>query len=303
MRSLFFLALFLPFSPSTKLLDKILAVADDQVYTLSQVRRMKENIRTRKQIAPFLYGKISKPTDKNLVRLMVQTHIARSKLNEMGYTVTNEQVEQQIRRTEKRLRLNRRALLAFLKKNKMTFDEYFELVRNSIEFSIFQDRVTKPLISVTDQEIRDAYYKKYAKKKAISLNYHLVDFSLPKKNVRKQDLKRLSNILKTFQKNGHLPERFKSLDSKDIGEIKEDLLGKNIASTVKKTKINSFSTPILIGKKYHLFYVKKKTFVSSNHFLKSKDRIYFDLFQKSSQSITELWFERESNKHYIKYFL
>ena len=83
--------------------------------------------------------------------MSINRFLIRAKLEELGYVVDDDQVEGQIKSTEDRLRLNRAALLSFLQSNGLTFDEYFEVIRESIEFNIFFSRVIQPLITVTDQ--------------------------------------------------------------------------------------------------------------------------------------------------------
>ena len=47
----------------------------------------------------------------------------------------------------------------FLKSNDLTFNEYFEVIRETIEFNIFNGRVIQPLITITDQEVKNLFYK------------------------------------------------------------------------------------------------------------------------------------------------
>ena len=122
---------------SAKLLDKVLAVINDEVITLSLVKRISENLVARRNIAPQIYQK-DEYTEKELVTLRIQRALVREKLKEIGFDVSDEQVEVQIKQTEQNLNLDRRALLEFLSASNMTFDEYFELIREAIEFKLWR---------------------------------------------------------------------------------------------------------------------------------------------------------------------
>tara|TARA_R110000868_G_scaffold38966_4_gene136154 strand:+ start:1874 stop:2791 length:918 start_codon:yes stop_codon:yes gene_type:complete len=299
------LCLLLPLILSTtsvhaKLLDKIVAVVDEQVITLSLVKRLRSNANARAQISPYIYQRGSKITHKEAIDLIIHRSLIRDKLTEMGYVISDDQVESQIKSTEQRLGLGRQALLNFLKGNGMTFDEYFELIRETIEHNIFNDRVIRPLISVTEQEIKNSFYKENQNNKSISFKYTLVDFSLDDTKLNKKSERRFKEALKSFQVSGSLPEEFKDVETTTLGDITEEGLTKELKQLLKRTDEGAFTNSIRIGTTTHVFYVQKKDLVESEIFLKNKDRIRAKLFEQVANEITGLWFERESNKHYIR---
>ena len=286
-----------------KLLDKIVAVVGDNIYTLSQVKERIKGLGARKQISPLVYRKDLKGTQRNIVDIMIQGFIIRSHLESMGFVVSDEQVERQIRNMEKNLGLGREDFLQFLRKNNMTFEEYFELIRETIEFNVFQERVIKPLVSVSDQEIRNEYYKRNKHKETLSFNLTLVNFSIGKKFLDKNDLKNFQAILKTFQETGRIPEKFSTVEAQDLGEIKEEGLNPAIRKVLKNVQEGEFSRPLPMGDEYHVFFVKKKTLGLSDDFLRTRNQLRAELLLKSAENIQLLWFEKEVNKHYVRYFL
>lgn len=296
---LFFI--FLSTNLEAKLLDKIIAVVDSKIITLSQVKRIKSSLGPRRNISPLVFNK-AKFTNKEVVELLIERHIIRDRLGEMGYVVSDEQVEAQIKETESRLGLNRDRLLDFLNSNNVTFDEYFELVRETYEFNIFNERVIRPLISVTEQEIKNAFYQENRNNKTLSFKYTLVDFSMNKKLFKKGMLNRFPEVLKDFQSGGNLPESYSKVSNELFADIAEDGLTKKLRKTLKATNEGAFTRPILIGSDYHVFFIKKKDVVESEIYQQSKRRIQSKLYGKLAGGIRDLWFKREKNKHYIKYF-
>jgi peptidyl-prolyl cis-trans isomerase SurA len=116
-------------------------------------------------------------------------------------------------------------------------------------------------------------------------------------------LKRLKDILMTFQVEGNLPDELRDLQTIDITEVKEDGLMKEILKEVKTAEEGTFTNPITIGEHLHVFYIKKKDLVESELFLKEKDQIKGKLFERYSVQLATSWFERETAKHFIKIFL
>jgi peptidyl-prolyl cis-trans isomerase SurA len=302
MKHLFIAILLLGLTQThAKLLDKTVAIFNSTVITLSQVQRIQDNIASRRNISPIIY-KDTNLTQKQIVDLMIERLIIREKLNEIGYVRNDEQVETEIQSIEKRLGLNREQLLSFLESNNMSFDEYFEVIRETIEFNIFNGRIVRPLISVTDQEIKNHFYKQ-SKDKTLAFKYTLVDFSMNESKMKKGMLSKFSSVLEKFQVTGILPKNYESVETNVLGDITEDGLTDNLKKTLKATDEGQFSSPVKLGDTFHVFFVKKKDLVESDLFLQVKDQIRGELMSKQAVGVTELWFKREISKHYIRKYI
>jgi peptidyl-prolyl cis-trans isomerase SurA len=303
LRTVFFTLIFtvLTSSANARLIDKMMAVFNDNVITMSQINRVHQNLAARRNISPGVYTK-TKYNDSEVAQLIINRHLIRDKLSEVGYIINDDQVESQIKSTEKRLNLNRKALLQFLKTNNMTFDEYFEIIRETIEYNIFYSRVIRPLISITEQEIKNYYYKKNIKNKTISFRYNLIDFSMNHAEMTSRMRKSYRNMLRKFQNNGVLPSKYQSLQTNELGDITEEGLTSSLKSLLKETQEGSFSQPIKIGDQYHVFFIKKKDLVASSSYKRARLEIREQLFKRTSKKVTSLWFKREENKHYINFF-
>lgn len=300
----YFLILFTflsSFGTQAKLLDKIEAIYDDQPILLSQLKRIQTNIPARRNISPQIFVKEKYGIDE-LAKMKIHSLLIRAKLSEMGYVVSDDQVEASIKGTEERLGLNRAALLNFLKNNDFAFDEYFELIRESQEFGLFVSRVVQPLISITEQDIKNAYYKKYSSKKSLSFGYNLVDFAIPENALNKSQLAKLRGTLIDFQQNGVLPEAYSSLSTNELGNLSEESLIPPIKESLKSANEGEFSQPVLLGTSYHLFFVKKKDLVESSDFMEKKNQIHSELFRHAIDKISDSWFKTQVAKHYVKYF-
>lgn len=284
-----------------KLLDKTVAIFNSTVITLSQVKRIQDNLPSRKNISPIIYQKTNL-TQEEIVNLMIERLIIREKLNEIGYVRNDDQVESEILSIEKRLGLNREQLLSFLESNNMSFDEYFEIIRETIELNIFNGRIVRPLLSVTEQEVKNHYYKT-SNDKTLAFKYTLVDFSLSESKMKKGMLKNFSKVLEKFQVNGILPKNYESIETNVLGDITEDGLTNELKKALKSTEEGKFSTPVKLGDTYHVFFVKKKDLVESQLFLSVKERIKGELMSLQAVSVTELWFKRERSKHYIRNYI
>jgi peptidyl-prolyl cis-trans isomerase SurA len=281
------------------LLDKTIAIFNDRVITLSEIERAKSNFNTRKNVAPNVYNIADVTLDK-VANLIINKFIIREKISELGYNISDDQVESQIKTTESRLNLNRQALLSFLKGNNITFDEYFEIIRESIEYNVFQDRIIEPLISVTEQEIKNAFFKENTQNKALAIKYSLVGYSINKGANFSSD--RFLSSIKSYQKSGNLPEEYKNVEIINLGDVTEDTLNKDLAKLLKETDEGSFSAPYTVNAKSTTYFIKAKDLAESEVFIKEKEHIRQRLLTKIAHDVSDVWLQREKTKHYIRTF-
>ena len=282
------------------LLDKIVGIFNNQTVTLSQVKRMQKNLPARRKISPYIYKK-PKYSINQLVELNMKQLLIREELSKAGYVISDDRTEARIKETEKKIGLTRKELLKFLRSGNLTFDEYFELARRTIEYDIFIPRMITPLISVTEQEVKNAFYKKNLKNKTLAFKYTLVDFSIERRFVSKKMRKRFRKVLKKFQTSGILPKKFSKMQTNVLEDIAEGGLTKNLKKILKKTDEGSLTRPILLGEDYHVFFVKKKNLVESRFFSRHKKKIRQQLAEKAAAKIEKEWFKREKLKHFVKY--
>jgi peptidyl-prolyl cis-trans isomerase SurA len=283
-----------------KLLDKIAGVINDKVFTLSEVDRVRKSVAARKEISPFIYVK-DKYSREEILKLMQRSYIIKDKLSEMGFVISDDSVESRIIDTEKRLGLTRSDLLNFLQSKSISFNEYFEVIRETMEFNVFNRRVISPLVSITDQELKNFYYKMNTKKnKALSFKYQVVDFYLAQDKVIKNEIGRLPFILAEYQKTGNLPSVYRNIETNDLGNITDDDVPKDLSNILKKTDEGAFSKPYVKGGIVHVFFVKKKDLTESEDFMKKKDLIYNQIYVKKSKTVFKSWFGKEASNYYIQ---
>jgi peptidyl-prolyl cis-trans isomerase SurA len=287
---------------SEKLLDKIVAVVNTRVISLSEIQRIEATLEARKEVSPMIYSE-QKYTQKELLNIMIKSYIIRDKINAQGYVINDDAVESRIKMTEERLGLKRADLLQFLKGKGLTYEEYFEIIRETMEFNIFAQRIISPLISVTEQEIKNEYYRRNSSNNALSFKYNLVDFYVSEEKLIDKSENKFQAVLKDYQLTGKLPEEYKDLESNNLENLNEDGLSKELAAILKTTAEGSFSKPISLNKNLHVFYVQKKDLVESQDFLKFKDQIQNDIFMNKGKSVSSNWFDREFSNYYIKNLL
>lgn len=287
---------------SEKLLDKIVAVINTRVISLSEIQRMEATLEARKEVSPIIYTE-KKYAQKDLLQIMIKSFIIRDKINAQGYVINDDAVESRIKMTEERLGLKRADLLQFLKGKGLTYEEYFEIIRETMEYNIFAQRIIAPLISVTEQEIKNEYYRRNSTNNALAFKYNLVDFYIKEDKLVDKSENKFLAVLKDYQLTGKLPEEYKELESNNLEKISEDALSGELKSALKTTAEGSFSKGVSLAGYLHVFYVQKKDLVESQDFQRFKDQIQNEIFMEKGKSVSTNWFDREYTNYYIKNLL
>lgn len=280
------------------LVDKIAGVINDKVFTLSEVKRISSTVGIRKEIAPFIYTQ-PKYTTKEMLRVLQNSFIVKDKLEELGFVVSDDSVQDRIAQTEKGLGLNREELLRFLNSKGITFNEYFEILRSAMEYNIFNRRIIAPLVTITDQEMKNYYYKQYSSAKASSFKYNVIDFNIASSKVQKEDRKQFKEILEKYRKTGTIPQIYSSLSTDELGKISGEDVPKNLREILKNTDESSFSEVFIDDGILHVFFIESREIADSQDFLRKKRDIYNAIFLERSQKLSESWFSRESLNYYI----
>lgn len=297
--SFFFSALILfSFNVYSKLVDKVAGVINDKVYTLSEIKRIQNTLSVRKEIAPFIYLN-ERLSSSDILDLLHNSFIIKDKLSELGFVIGDDTVEARISETQKQLQLTRPQLLSFLKSKGITMNEYFELIRSAMEYKVFQQRIISPLITITDQEVKNRFYKLSTNKNALSFKYNVTDYILSRSSVSKSDFKRLPKIFQDYRKTGNIPAIYSNFSINDLGEVSDEDLPKELSSLLKKTDENSFSSVYVKGRTLHLFFITKKELAESQEYISVKPRLYSMILQERSQKVARNWLSREALQYHI----
>jgi peptidyl-prolyl cis-trans isomerase SurA len=296
---LFVTLLFVSLSIEAKLLDKIAGIIDDNIVTLSQIQRMGKSISIKKNVAPMIYEK-QNYSNEEFLNITINRFLIRNKLNELGFPVNDDQVEAQVKSNEKRLNVDREQLKTFLKTQNITYDEYFETLREAMEYSYFVSRVVTPLISVSDQEVKNEYIKRNTKDARLNIKYTLIDYSISKESKPKIDKVEFENAVKSLRLRSITPSDFSDMSASNLDDITEEGLAPELRTLLKNTDEGSLSNIILLNNQHHIFFVAKKDLVETENYSKQKDKIKDEIFEKNIKAEVAVWFEREKNKHFIK---
>jgi peptidyl-prolyl cis-trans isomerase SurA len=141
-----------------EVVSRIAAVVNDEIittYRLDQVlaQRLQAERRPLSTVE-------TEALRRRVLSDLIDEALVRQRVAELGLKVTDEEVEAAILDVQNQNKLSREQLVAALRAEGMTFDEYRENLRNQIQRFKLLGREVQSKVEVTNQEIRD-YFREH----------------------------------------------------------------------------------------------------------------------------------------------
>ena len=283
------------------LLDKIISVFNETIITQSMVDRISKNYDARKFLAGEIYN-LKEINRKTITNLIIKRLLIREKLKNLGVVINDKIVESEINNLKTQRGFNQNQLLGLLAAKNITYPEYLEVMREAIEYRRFFMSFIRPLVTVSNQEIKNLFIKSNSKDKTISYKYHLIDYTLYTSSEKDVSFSELLGAVKKYHNNKPLPQKFSQLKKNNLGDLNEDDLNLKIKTLLKPLGEGEFSSPLFSNNQIHVFYIKRKNITESGIFKKLKNIIRSKIITTKSKIVLSSWIKREKSKYYIKYF-
>ena len=133
-------------------LDRVAAVVNDHVITLTEVYQFREYIEQKAADPAARLAAEQEVVERLVERVLVQDEVARLKID-----ITDAEVESQIDAIASQNNLDREALRVEIEKTGMTWDAYRTEIKQGLRDQNFGQYVLRPRINITEDEIKDAW--------------------------------------------------------------------------------------------------------------------------------------------------
>lgn len=139
-----------------KVIERIVAIVNDQIVTLSDI----EHFRKKLSADGFVDESLIRLTDKDklvkdreaLVNHLIDEKILDYEVRKKNLDITIERVEQEIRSITKRQNISRTQLRDALAQRGVTFSEYQDFIKTSIERQSLIEREVSSKIKISDED-------------------------------------------------------------------------------------------------------------------------------------------------------
>ena len=293
----------------TVVLDKIVAVVNDQIITKSDLEQFRNKLKRGSLVDEGLLRmnnpeKILKD-DKVLLNHLIDERILDSEVKRKGLEVTIERVEQEIRNIAKKNGLTRNQLRDAVVSRGNSFAQYQDFIKTSLERQALIEKEVQSKIRISDEDVI-SYLSSQKSFSGQIFEYQISQILILNKSKKDQAEKRAKSALARVQ-GGESFEKVADEVSEDpghnkggaLGVFKADELQKELEVAVRPLSPGETSNLIATKVGFHILKVNKKRLVSDSKFEETKSKIIGQLQAEAFQRQFRSWLDQRRDDSFI----
>lgn len=288
-------------SNSAELVDKIVAVVNDDVITLSDLNEMAAKINSSPD-AP-------QEDQKAILDQMVELKLLEQEAKKLGISVTEKEVDTALEGVKNQFNLTDEQMDEVLKKRNLTPQAF----RDQWRIQILGNKVigiqVKGQIVVTEDEIKKHYEENYGEVdagKEIRIAHILIPFDSPEAAEKARELavetaekarsgEDFGELAKKYSKDTVSAER-----GGDLGYVKKGDLVVSLEEAVKETPVGEIAGPVESPAGFHVIKVLDKREPGESSIDDAREEIRQKIFQDKAQESLKNWVEGVRKTAYIE---
>ncbi len=317
---LLLLGLFLPLYLSAQVVDKVVAVVNDDIITLSELEEetaeLFRSITQNNPEQPLLEAMAQ--ARKMALDSMIERRLIKQKAKKYNVTVTDQDVNTAFDKIRNDMSLDLPEFRKKLEKSGLTEESY----RKKLKSQILQSRLlsfdVRSKVVVTDEMIRDYYNEHYTSKVdkgsfyllQIGCNWNKLDNSEKLQLDKQQALERTNRVLNLAKKGQDfkmLAKKFSEMpsasDGGDIGIFSLDDMAPAMRDAVRDLKPGEVSDIIETSAGYQFFKLlsgDKNAVVTTAPFESVKEEIREKIFEEKLKVAYSEWVRKLKDDAYIQ---
>lgn len=308
---LFSLLLFSSFA-FAEVIDRIVAVVNNEIVTLSDLRSFSGKLEKSGLVDDLLlFGQKPeslKGNQKAQLDYLMNERILDSEIKRLNLAVTIERVEQEIRDIAKKNGVSRNELMTAIKSQGMSPSDYQAFIKTRIERqSLIEQEITSK-IRVSDEDVQAQYSQGTGGSEALAFEYTLAHiFFNPKKGGAGATTERAEAALKKL-KEGAPFEAVAEQSSEDpnfsnggvLGTFRSGEFNSELEKAVQNLNAGSYTGIVTAKDGLHIFKVVGKKMTTDPKFEKEKEKIRAQLFEKAFQKHFKNWLDNKRDESFVR---
>lgn len=300
------------FHLDARVVDKIVAIVNDQLITMSDVDKFKKRLATGGLVDDALLKLSDTQTllkDKQaLLNQLIDEKIIDSEVKRKSLEVTIERVEQEIRTITKGNNISRDQLKDALKAKGVTVSQYQDFIKTSLERQSLIEREVTSKIRISDEDVSSYYLAKKGPSGTQIFEYTLSHILFaPKKGGDEGALARARAVeekLKTGQSFDKLAEQYSEdpnfSKGGQLGTFKAGEMLKEIEEAVRKVSPGEVTPIVKSSQGFHLIRLTKRTLISDPRLDEERESIRKVLYADAFKRQFRLWLNQRRDDSFIK---
>lgn len=298
MSTAWFAALLVIGAPDGReLVDRIVAVVNDQIITMSEVEAaakpfMEHNTTEAKQKALY----------KDVLDQLISERLLSQQVEEADISVTDEEVERAIKDILKQNKITEAELQQAVEARGMSMGQYKEDLKSQLVRLKIVDMKVRSRVVIPEAEIRSEYEKRIAnekKEKVVTIRHLFFRWGeSPDPGERQRVLARAREARQRVLGGEDFAKVAKEVSEGptassggDLGEIGEKGLLPELAKALEGVKEGEITQPVETDNGVHVVQLMKRKQKQPTKYAAVRDEIYQKLYQKEVERQMKVWLE------------
>lgn len=306
-------AIFLCVSAQAAVVDRIVAVVNDEVITLSELNNAFEPYRER-FTANYQGPSREKALDearRTFLNRMIDNLLMEQESRKTGITVRNEEVTEAIQDLQKQRNVTTDELQRTLQREGTTLEAYRKDIRDQLMRMKLIRRDIKSKVAVTDEEI-GAYYRKhrgdYEGKEAVRIKQILLGLPKVENRAAKEKVRAAADAIHRRLKNGEpfdlLSANFSqgpaAAEGGDIGYIEKGIIHTEVEDVAFSLPLQQISDVIESPVGFHIIQVVDRRGAGLKAIQEVREEIREKIDREKMEKRFEEWLEELRKKSHIE---
>lgn len=296
---------FVPQAHGGEIVDSILAIANDEIVTQSDVVDFETRLKTGglvdDQLVPDEGVRQSLLKDRELlIRKLIDARLIDAEVKRQGLSVPFERVEQEVRSISKRNGMQRDDLKNALLEKGISFSVYQDFIKTGLERQALVEKSVTSKIKISEDDVLAALIAEGRASDTQAFEYSIAHILiLNSKNGGADGAKARAELAIAKLKEGLAFDRVAADFSEDpnfevggaLGTFKSGELSKALEQAISKLSPNEWTSPLPTTGGFHIVRLIKRRLIPDPKIEKEKDRVRAVLGEKAFRRQYDIWLD------------
>ena len=304
---------FLPASVRAEIVERIVAIVNDDIITLSDLNKYAERLKSGGLVDDMLIPDdatrelLLKDREK-LLQKVIEERVIDSEVKKQNMSVPIEKVESEIRSIAKKNNVSRDELKAALLERGISFSHYQDFIKTGLERQSLVERAITSRIKISEDDVMSAFTSQHGVSSEQAFEFTISHILFVEQKGGSAAAK--GRAEKAYQKlrAGAEFERLAADSSEDprfeqgglIGVFKTGELQKNLENTIAKLSAGEFSGVLPTPGGFHLVKLNKKKMIADPRTEKDREKIRGQLYERAYKNQFRSWLEQLRQDAFVR---
>ncbi len=290
-------------SIAAELIDRIVAVVNDDLIALSELNEMEAKVNWNSETP--------KEDQKAILDQMIELKLLEQEAKKLGITVSEREIDATVEGIKKQYNLTDEQMEEVLKKQNLTPQAFKEQWRIQILGNKVIGTQVKGQIAVTDDEIEKYYEENYGEidtAKEMRIAHILIPFDSADENEKEKALKLAQEISEKAGAGEDFEELAKEYSKDtisaqnggDLGYVKKGDLVLPLEEAVRETPVGEIAGPVESPSGFHVIKVLERRDSGETSIDDAREEIKQKIFQEKAQNALKDWVDGVRKTAYIE---